>query len=112
MQNLFMTKQGMEQTLKILDGIKTLTSNTEIKAGISEPDIEHLIKYCEDMRRATNTTLKLIAKAEDKAAKTRDKTAKAEDKAAKTRDKTAKAEAKPIAPELKPESDEDFDFLD
>lgn len=98
MQNLSMTKQGMEQTLKILDGIKALTDNTEIKADISEPDIEHLAKYCEDMRRATNTALSLIANAEKL------------DEDSKTKNK-AKAKAKPAAPEPVPESDEDFDFL-
>lgn len=101
MQNLSMTKQGMEQTLKILDGIKALTDNTEMKADISELDIEHLAKYCEDMRRATNTALSLIANAEKL------------DKDSKTKNKTkAKAKTKPAAPEPVSESDEDFDFLD
>ncbi len=103
MQNLSMTKQGMEQTLKILDGIKALTDNAEIKAGISEPDIEHLVKYCEDMRKAANTTLSLITNAEKL------------DKDSKTKNKAkAKAKAKPAAPVPKPVqvSDEDFDFLD
>lgn len=101
MQNLSMTKQGMEQTLKILDGIKALTDKAEIKADISEPDIEHLAKYCEDMRRATNTALRLIANAEKL------------DKDSKTKNK-AKAKAKPATPvsEPAPVSDEDFDFLD
>lgn len=99
MQNLSMTKQGMEQTLKILDGIKVLTDKAEIKADISEPDIEHLVKYCEDMRKATNTALKLISNAEKL------------DKNSKTKNK-AKAKTKPAAPVPVPESDEDFDFLD
>lgn len=99
MQDLSMTKHGMEQTLKILDGIKALTDNTEIKAGIGEPDIEHLVKYCEDMRKAANTTLSLITNAEKL------------DKDSKTKNK---AKAKPAAPvpEPVPVSDEDFDFLD
>ena len=103
MQDLSMTKHGMEQTLKILDGIKALTDNTEIKAGISEPDIEHLVKYCEDMRKATNTALGLITNAEKL------------DKDSKTKNKAkAKAKAKPAAPVPEPVqvSDEDFDFLD
>ena len=101
MQNLSMTKHGMEQTLKILDGIKALTDNAEIKAGIGEPDIEHLVKYCEDMRKATNTTLSLITNAEKL------------DKDSKTKNK-AKAKTKPAAPvpEPAPVNDEDFDFLD
>ena len=101
MQDLSMTKHGMEQTLKILDGIKALTDNAEIKAGISEPDIEHLVKYCEDMRKATNTALSLIANTEKL------------DKDSKTKNK-AKAKTKPAAPvpEPAPVSDEDFDFLD
>lgn len=101
MQDLSMTKHGMEQTLKILDGIKALTDNAEIKAGIGEPDIEHLVKYCEDMRKAANTTLSLITNAEKL------------DKDSKTKNK-AKAKAKPAAPvpEPVPVSDEDFDFLD
>lgn len=99
MQDLSMTKHGMEQTLKILDGIKALTDNAEIKAGIGEPDIEHLVKYCEDMRKAANTTLSLITNAEKL------------DKDSKTKNK---AKAKPAAPvpETVPVSDEDFDFLD
>lgn len=105
MQNLSMTKQGMEQTLKILNGIKALADNVEMRAGISESDIEHLVRYCEDMRRATNTTLKLISNAEklDEDSKTKNK-AKAK----------AKAKTKPAAPvsEPVPVSDEDFDFLD
>lgn len=103
MQNLSMTKQGMAQTLNILDGIKTLTDNAEIKAGIGEPDIEHLIKYCEDMRKAANTALRLIANAEKL------------DKDSKTKNKAkAKAKTKPAAPVPEPVqvSDEDFDFLD
>lgn len=103
MQNLSMTKQGMEQTLKILDGIKALTDKAEIKAGISESDIEHLVRYCEDMHRATNTTLKLISNAEKL------------DEDSKTKNKAkAKAKTKPAAPvsEPAPVSDEDFDFLD
>ena len=103
MQNLSMTKQGMEQTLKILDGIKALTDNAEIKAGIGEPDIEHLVKYCEDMRKATNTALSLITNAEKL------------DTDSKTKNKAkAKAKAKPAAPVPEPVqvSDEDFDFLD
>ena len=101
MQDLSMTKHGMEQTLKILDGIKALTDNAEIKAGISEPDIEHLVKYCEGMRKATNTALSLIANTEKL------------DKDSKTKNK-AKAKTKPAAPvpEPAPVSDEDFDFLD
>ncbi len=103
MQNLSMTKQGMAQTLNILDGIKTLTDNAEIKAGIGEPNIEHLAKYCEDMRKAANTALRLIANAEKL------------DKDSKTKNKTkAKAKTKPAAPIPEPVqvSDEDFDFLD
>lgn len=103
MQDLSMTKHGMEQTLKILDGIKALTDNAEIKAGISEPDIEHLVKYCEDMRKATNTALSLIANTEKL------------DKDSKTKNKAkAKAKTKPAAPVPEPVqvSDEDFDFLD
>ena len=101
MQNLSMTKHGMEQTLKILDGIKALTDNAEIKAGIGEPDIEHLVKYCEDMRKATNTTLSLITNAEKL------------DKDSKTKNK-AKVKTNPAAPvpEPAPVNDEDFDFLD
>ncbi len=97
MQDLSMTKQGMEQTLKILNGIKSLADNVEMRAGISESDIEHLDKYCEDMRKAANTALRLIANAEKL------------DKDSKTK---AKAKAKPAAPEPVSESDEDFDFLD
>lgn len=103
MQDLSMTKHGMEQTLKILDGIKALTDNAEIKAGIGEPNIEHLVKYCQDMRKATNTALSLIANTEKL------------DKDSKTKNKAkAKAKTKPAAPvpEPAPVSDEDFDFLD